>query len=67
MLQKFKEIIKKKGMSMTYVAQKLEISRHSLYDKIKGIRQFTLDEAGKLAELLEVSITFKKNQLCITK
>ena len=47
--------VKESGMSMTYVAKRLEISRASLYKKLHGDVEFKISEIATLSNVLHMS------------
>lgn len=49
-------IFKEKGFTVEYVASYLDISKVNLYKKINGKVKFSLVEAQKLANLLDMTI-----------
>ena len=51
-LTKLNDAINDSGISKTRIAEKLSISRTSLFMKLKGIREFTASEIYKLKDVL---------------
>lgn len=49
-------IFKEKGFTVEYVASYLDISKVNLYKKINGKVKFSLLEAQKLANLLDMTV-----------
>ena len=46
--------MKKKGISVEKMCEKLGISRSAFYRKCRGISQFTLEEIQKIVDILEL-------------
>ena len=59
--KELKNEIKIKGLKYNYLAEQLNISRTSLYKKLNGITEFTVSEANKLSEILEIPLGSRKN------
>ena len=53
---KIKEILKEQGRSQKWLAQQLAMSRQNLDLKLKGKVRISLNEAKKIADLLNVKI-----------
>lgn len=53
--QKLKAKLVEKGVNYELCAKKLEISKNTFSKKMNNIEKFTLLEASKLADLLEMS------------
>lgn len=49
-----KELIKNSGLRMSFIAEKLGISRTALYKKIEGLVQFSGPEIKIMCELLHL-------------
>ena len=52
-----KEIIESKGEKYQYIAEKLGISRESLYNKLNEKTEFTAGEIRGVAEILSLNIS----------
>ena len=50
-----KNAIKQAGVTMTFIADTIGISRHSLYSKIENDTEFKASEIVKIAEVLHLS------------
>lgn len=50
-----KNAIKQAGVTMTFIADTVGISRHSLYSKIENDTEFKASEIVKIAEVLRLS------------
>ena len=48
------KLIKDSGLKLSFIAEKLEISRQALHRKIKGLVQFTGPEIKALCKLLNL-------------
>jgi len=55
-LKGFDAAVKRKGMTISEVAEQLGSERTSLYRKRVGERKFSLNDVVKLAEILDCSI-----------
>ena len=47
--------IEQSGLKQNYIAKKMNISPQSLYNKTKGLRDFTVDEMQKISFILNLS------------
>ncbi len=56
-----KNVIESKGISMTFIAKKIGISRESLYNKVQGKTEFKASEIVKISSLL--SLTNKEREM----
>ena len=54
------EMINKSGMTMVEISKKCEISRHSLYQKINGEREFRVYEWYRLCKVIGIGIEVLK-------
>lgn len=50
-----KDKIRKSGMKMTAIAEKAGISRETLYNRFKGIGDFTASEMMAISEVLSLT------------
>lgn len=48
------KLIKDSGLKLSFIAEKLGITRHGLYKKIKGLTQFTGPEIKIMCNLLKL-------------
>lgn len=53
---KIKELLKERGITITRLATELEVTRQTLYNKLDGKNQFTVEEIKIISKLLEVEI-----------
>lgn len=53
---KIKELLKERGITITRLAAELEVTRQTLYNKLDGKNQFTVEEIKIISKLLEVEI-----------
>lgn len=60
---KLKEEIKKAGYTQVRLAEELEITQNSLSSKITGKSEFTLSEAIKICECLNITDINKRAEL----
>lgn len=60
---KLKEEIKKAGYTQVRLAEELEITQNSLSSKITGKSEFTLSEAIKICECLNITDISKRAEL----
>ena len=60
---KLKEEIKKAGYTQVRLAEELEITQNSLSSKITGKSKFTLSEAIKICECLNITDINKRAEL----
>ena len=51
------------GLKREFIAEKLGISRHALYQKANGITEFTTTEVQKLCGLLDITDLFEKERI----
>ena len=63
---KLKEEIKKAGYTQVRLAEELEITQNSLSSKITGKTEFTLSEAIKISECLNITEINKRAELFLT-
>lgn len=49
------KLIEKSGLKLSFIADKLSISRQALYKKIKGLAHFTGPEIKIMCELLKLN------------
>ena len=49
-----KDYIRKSGLKLTYIAERLGVSRYTLYRKINGLMDFTQHEITAMCELLGI-------------
>lgn len=54
---KFREAVAEKGLKYKYIAEKLNMTRQSLQQKIENDSEFKASEIKALQELLELSVT----------
>lgn len=65
-MKSLKDVIIEKGFRISWIANQLNITRYTLYNKINGVTEFTASEIAKLTEILHLSnlevnsIFFKK-------
>ena len=52
--------LKREGVTLAKLASKIGISRESLSRKLSGKRDFTLEEASKLKEIIEPKKTIEE-------
>lgn len=50
-----REVIKKSGLPMTFIANKLGISREGLYKKMNNESEFKASEIRKMQKILHIS------------
>lgn len=62
-----KEAIRDRGVSITYLASKLHLSRQSLYKKMNNITYFTSYEIAFLCELLGIKNLKDKERIFFAK
>lgn len=55
-MRKLKGRLREKGLTYKEAAEKLGMGVNTISDKLNGARSFTLDEADKLAKLLELTV-----------
>jgi len=53
--EKLKKVIEEQGIKMSFLADKMGISRQSLYLKLKGEREFDQGEIMSLKKVLRLS------------
>ena len=51
------------GLKREFIAEKLGISRHALYQKANGITEFNTTEVQKLCGLLDITDLFEKERI----
>lgn len=54
-LEKLKAFIEQSGRSITFIADKLDMSRESLYKKLDGRIKFSAEETCTLATILRMT------------
>ena len=54
-LELLRTTIDKSGISLTFIAEKMNISRESLYNKLSGSTEFKVSEITGLAGILRLS------------
>ena len=54
------------GLTMDELADKLEIHRGTLYYKMSGRSQFTIEEAMKMCDLLHIESSDEKAQIFLS-
>lgn len=54
---RLKEAIENKGLSVSQVAEKLNVSKQAVYYYLKGEREINLDDAAVLAEILDIPVS----------
>ena len=54
-IQMLKEEFKDSGMTMTAIAEKSGIKRETLYNRLKGLSEFSASEIVALTEVLHLS------------
>lgn len=64
--KKLKELIKNAGYTQVRLAEELDISPNSLSSKITGKSEFTLREAKKVCECLDIADLSKRAELFLT-
>ena len=52
--KRLRKIIKDKGLTLTYIARELGISRETLRNKIENITEFLPSEINKLCKILDI-------------
>jgi len=57
---KIRELIKQKGISVTFVARKLGMDRKTLYRRFSGVSNFSKSESEKLSVILSEKIEGEK-------
>lgn len=53
-IKRLQEIIVNKGLSKTFIAQKMGISRQALYNKLNGLAPFNQYDIKKLCDILDI-------------
>lgn len=53
--EELRKKIDESGLKMIYIADQLGIHRVTLRDKLSGKTEFTVSEAGKLADILKLN------------
>ena len=65
--EKLKQLIRDRGVTITYIAEKAGISRETFYNRCNGIGEFTVSEITGIANALRLTnkerdaIFFAKN------
>lgn len=54
-MKSLKDVIIEKGFRISWIANQLNITRYTLYNKINGVTEFTASEIAKLTEILHLS------------
>ena len=54
-MKNLKDVIIEKGFRISWIANQLNITRYTLYNKINGVTEFTASEIAKLTEILHLS------------
>lgn len=54
-IDKVRSLIAQSGMTTTYVAREIGVDRATLYNRYKGIGEFTASEIAKLTQLFHLS------------
>lgn len=62
-----KEYIEKSGLKLTYIAEKLEISRSALWKKINNTSPFDQYQIEKLCDLLAIRTLKEKEAIFFAK
>lgn len=65
--QALDERIKESGLSKTFIAGKLGISRYALYCKLDGKTVFTYPEAETLGDILGIKTYRERRQIFLPK
>ena len=65
--EKLKELIKDKGISITFIAKKLDISRSALYNKMDNKSAFNQYEIETLCEVLNIRTLKEKEAIFFAK
>lgn len=55
-MNRIKEVLKDKGISQTWLAQKLEKSYNTINEYARNVRQPSLEDLYRIAEILDVDI-----------
>ena len=61
--KRLRKIIKDKGLTLTYIARELGISRETLRNKIENITEFLPSEINKLCKILDIVKKRDKNEI----
>lgn len=62
-----KKKIEESGLRLDYIYESLGISRVSLYNKLSGKTEFTLKEARKLCEILNITSLRERDSIFFSK
>lgn len=62
-----KELIRKKGLKMKYVAEYLGLSAYGFQLKVENKQEFKTSEVSALCELLEINSLTEKEEIFLIK
>ncbi|MFR4974807.1 hypothetical protein [Blautia caecimuris] len=62
-----KELIRKKGLKMKYVAEYLGLSAYGFQLKVENKQEFKTSEVSALCELLEINSLIEKEEIFFNK
>ncbi len=62
-----KEYIEKSGLKLTYIAEKMEISRAGLWKKINNLSSFDQYEIEKMCNILQIKTLRDKEAIFFAK
>ena len=66
-LARLRQLIKGKGLLLSYVAKEIGISKQSMSLKINGYREFTAAEIGRLCDVLQITRLSDKESIFFAK
>ena len=61
------EKVRQSGLKRTHIAKMLNISRACLYQKLKGLSEFSVSEVSTLCDLLGISDIQEKERIFFAK
>lgn len=62
-----KELIRKKGLKMKYIAEYLGLSAYGFQLKVENKQEFKTSEVSALCELLEINSLIEKEEIFFNK
>ena len=66
-IELLEEKIRKSGLKRSFISEKLEITRASLYRKLRGLSEFSLKEVSRLCDLLGITDLVEKEAIFFAK